>query len=68
MWGRKMVVAGEKGLSVMQDEGEVLVFEGAKIKQEVVIFMDTKLLPLVGIDLMKEGSSGMMGDIREDRK
>ena len=68
MWGRKMVVAGEKGLSVMQDEGEVSVFEGAKIKQEVVIFMDTKLLPLVGIDLMKEGSPGMMGDVCQNRK
>ncbi|NBS83584.1 MAG: hypothetical protein EBS59_02635 [Verrucomicrobia bacterium] len=68
MWRRQMVVAGEKGLSVMQDQSEVLVFEGAKIKQEVVIFIDTKLLPLVGIDLMKEGSSRVMGNLLEDGK
>jgi hypothetical protein len=63
-----MVVAGEKGLSVIQDQSEVLVFEAAKIKQEVVVFMDPQLLPLVRIDLMKEGSPRMMGDICEDRK
>jgi len=63
-----MVVAGEKGLSVMQDQREVLVFEGEKIKQEVVIFIDTKLLPLVGIDLMKEGSSRVIGNVLEDGK
>jgi len=52
----------------MQDQSEVLVFEGAKIKQEVVIFIDTKLLPLVGIDPMKKGSSRVMGNLLEDGK
>jgi hypothetical protein len=63
-----MVISGQKGLAMVKDQGEVLVFEGAKIKQEVVIFIDTKLLPLVGIDPMKKGSSRVMGNLLEDGK
>jgi hypothetical protein len=46
-WFREVVIAGEGGLAVMEDEGKVLVFEGAKFDEEMVVFEETELFPLV---------------------
>jgi len=58
-----MVVAGEKVLPVVQDQGEVLLFKRAKIEQEIVFLLNSKFSPLVGIDLMKKSSPGVKRDL-----
>jgi hypothetical protein len=37
-WLREVVIAGEGCLAVVEDEGQVLVFEGAKFNEEMVVF------------------------------
>jgi hypothetical protein len=37
-WFREVVIARESGLAVVEDEGKVLVFEGAKFDEEMVVF------------------------------
>jgi len=63
-----MVVAGEKGLPLVQDQGEVLVFEGAKLEKEIVALFDAEFPPLLGVDTMKKCSSGLMGYILQNGK
>ncbi len=62
-WFREVVIAGEGGLAVVEDEGKVLVFEGAKFDEEMVVFEEAELFPLIGVDTMKEGSSWLMGNL-----
>jgi len=61
-WLREVVITGEGGLAVMEDEGQVLVFEGAKFDEEMVVFEEAELFPLIGVDTMKEGSTWLMGN------
>lgn len=65
-WFREVVVAGEGGLPVVEDEGKVMVFEGAKFDEEVVVFEEAELLPLIGVDTMKEGSPWLMGNLLKE--
>ena len=46
-WFREVVIAGEGGLAVMEDEGQVLVFEGAKLDKEMVVFEEAEFFPLI---------------------
>jgi hypothetical protein len=62
-WLREVVIAGEGGLAVVENEGKVLVFEGAKFDEEMVVFEEAELFPLVGVDTMKEGSPWLMGNL-----
>ena len=62
-WLREVVIAGEGGLAVVEDEGQVLVFEGAKFDEEMVVFEEAELFPLIGVDTMKEGSPWLMGNL-----
>jgi hypothetical protein len=62
-WLREVVIAGEGGLAVVEDEGKVLVFEGAKFDEEMVVFEEAELFPLIGVDTMKEGSTWLMGNL-----
>lgn len=65
-WLREVVIAGEGGLAVMEDEGKVLVFEGAKFDEEMVVFEEAELFPLIGVDTMKEGSPWLMGNLLKE--
>ncbi len=62
-WLREVVIAGEGGLAVVEDEGKVLVFEGAKFDEEMIVFEETEFFPLIGVDTMKEGSPCLMGNL-----
>lgn len=62
-WLREVVIAGEGGLAVMEDEGKILVFEGAKFDKEMVVFEEAELFPLIGVDTMKEGSPWLVGNL-----
>ena len=62
-WFREVVIAGEGGLAVVEDEGQVLVFEGAKFDEEMVVFEEAELFPLIGVDTMKKGSPCLMGNL-----
>ncbi len=65
-WFREVVIAGEGGLAVMEDEGKILVFEGAKFDKEIVVFEEAELFPLIGVDTMKEGSPWLMGNLLKE--
>ena len=62
-WLREVVIAGEGGLAVVEDEGQILVFEGAKFDEEMVVLEEAELFPLIGVDTMKEGSPWLMGNL-----
>jgi hypothetical protein len=62
-WLREVVITGEGGLAVVEDEGQVLVFEGAKFDKEMVVFEEAEFFPLIGVDTMKEGSPWLMGNL-----
>jgi hypothetical protein len=47
----------------MEDEGKVLVFEGAKFDEEMVVLEEAELFPLIGVDTMKEGSTCLMRNL-----
>ncbi|KRO62200.1 MAG: hypothetical protein ABR82_05085 [Verrucomicrobia subdivision 6 bacterium BACL9 MAG-120507-bin52] len=56
-WGsegglRKVVVAGEDRLAVVENEGEVSFFQRPKLDQESVLLSHPQFFPLVGFDLM----------------
>ena len=65
-WFRDVVIAGEGGLAVMEDEGKVLVFEGAKFDEEMVVFEEAEFFPLIGVDTMKERSPCLMRNLLKD--
>ena len=65
-WLREVVIAGEGGLAVVEDEGKVLVFEGAKFDEEMVVFEEAELFPLIGVDTMKERSPCLMRNLLKE--
>lgn len=55
-----VLVASEEGLTVIKDEGQVFVFEGAKLEKKSVMFKDPELFPLLGFHPMKKCPSRLM--------
>jgi hypothetical protein len=53
---------------VVENQGQVLVFEGAKLEKEIIVFMNSEFLPKVGVNAMQKGSPGVMGDFLQDRE
>jgi len=51
---------------VVKDQREVLVFEGSKLKQKVIAFLDSQLPPLLGVGPIKEGSTRVVGNFLQD--
>ena len=45
-------IPGQNRLTVVMDQRKVEILEGTKLKKELVFFLDTKFLPLVGLNLM----------------
>ena len=65
-WLREVVIAGEGGLAVVEDEGQVLVSEGAKFDKEMVVFEEAEFFPLIGVDTMKERSPCLMRNLLKE--
>ncbi len=43
-----------------------MVFEGAKLDEEMIVFEEAELFPLIGVDTMKEGSTWLMGNFLKE--
>lgn len=65
-WGGEVVVAGEKGLPVVQDQGEVLIFQRAKLEQKIVFPLNSKWIPLVGFNPVKKSSPRVIRNVLKD--
>ena len=65
-WLGEVVIASEGGLAVMEDEGKILVFERSKFNEEMVVFEEAELFPLIGVDTMKEGSPWLMRNLLKE--
>jgi hypothetical protein len=51
----------------MKDQGKVEILEGPELKQETVLFLDAKLLPLIGIILVHKTSARVIGNFLKKR-
>ena len=51
----------------MKDQGKVEILEGPELKQEPVLFLDAKLLPLIGIILVHKTSARVIGNFLKKR-
>jgi hypothetical protein len=49
------------------DQRKVEILEGAKLKKKLVFFLDTKFLPLVGLNLVDKTSAWVIRDFLEKR-
>lgn len=58
----EVAIAGECGLPVVEDEGKVLVFKGAKFDEEMVVFYEAKLFPLIRIYTVQKGPAWLVGN------
>jgi len=56
-------VAGENGLAMVQDQGDIPVFQGTKLQKQPVMLFESQLLPLVRIHLMEKRPSRVVRDL-----
>jgi len=42
-----VAIPGENGLTVMQDQGDIPVFQRTEFQKEAIVFSEAQLLPLV---------------------
>ena len=66
MMPRLMAVAGEDGLPVVEDEGEVTLLQRAKLEEKAVVLFEAELLPLIRVHPVEKRSSGVMGNLLQD--
>jgi len=59
-------VAGEDGLAVVQDQGDIPVFQGTELQKQPVMLFESQLLPLVRIHLMEKRPAWMMRNFLQD--
>jgi len=62
-----MPIPGQNRLSVVMDQRKVQILERTELKQEPVIFVDTKLLPLIGINVVDKTAAGVKWDFLQER-
>ena len=60
-------ISGQNRLTVVMDKRKVEILEGAKLKKEFVFFVDTKLLPLIGINVVDKAAAGVKWDFLQKR-
>jgi hypothetical protein len=63
-----MPVAGENGLAVVQNQGDIAVFQGAEFEKQPIMLFKAQLLPLIRIHLMEKRPARMMRDLLQDRE
>lgn len=63
-----MLIAGKDGLTVMENEGEIGVFERSKFKKEVIVLQEFKLFPLIRIDTVEESTTRMIRNFLKNRE
>jgi hypothetical protein len=61
-----VTVAGEDGLTVVQDEGDVTLLQRAELEEKAVVLFEAELLPLVRVDPVEKSPAGMMGNLLQD--
>ena len=59
---RLMVVAGENGLAVVENEGDVAFFQRTKLQKKAIVLFKAEFLPLVRIHTMKKSPPRVMGN------
>ena len=59
-------IAGENGLAVMQDQGDIPVFQGTEFQKQPVMLFESQILPLVRIYLMEKRPAWVMRDLFQD--
>ena len=60
-------ISGQNRLTVVMDQRKVEILEGTKLQKEPVFFLDAKLLPLVGLNLVDKTSARVIGDFLQKR-
>lgn len=60
-------IPGQNRLTVVMDQRKVEILEGAKLKKELVFFLDAKFLPLVGLNLMNKTATGVVRNFFQKR-
>ena len=58
-----VAVAGEDGLTVVEDEGEIAFLQRAEFEEKPVVLFKAKLLPLVCVDPVEKSPAGVMGNL-----
>ena len=61
-----VAVAGEDGLTVVQDEGDITLLQRAELKEKAIVLFKAKLLPLVCVDSVEKSPAGVMGNLLKD--
>ena len=63
-----MPVAGEDGLAMVQDQGDIPVFQGSEFEKKPIMLFEAQLLPLVRIHLMEKRPAWVVRDLLQDGK
>ena len=61
-------VAGEDGLAVVQNQGDIAVFQGSEFEKKPIMLFEAQLLPLVRIHLMEKRPAWVMRDLFQHRE
>ena len=64
----EVTVAGEDGLAVVEDEGEIAFLQRAEFEKKPVMLFEAELLPLVRVHPVEKGPAGMVGDLLQNRE
>jgi len=64
----KVPVAGEDGLAVVKDQGDIPVFQGPEFEKKPIMLFKAQLLPLVRIHLMEKRPAWVVRDLLQDGK
>jgi len=56
-------ILGQNRLSVVMNQCKIEILEGTELKKELVLFLDTKLLPLIGFNLVHKTTAGVKRDL-----
>ena len=62
----EVAVAGEDGLAVVEDEGEIALLQRAELKEKPVVLFKAKFLPLVRIHPMEKSPAGVVGNLLQN--
>ena len=64
---RMLPISCQNRLPVVMDQRKVEILEGVKLKKKLVFFLDTKFLPLVGLNLVDKTAARVIRDFLEKR-
>jgi len=61
-------IPGQNRLTLVMEQRKVEIFEGTKLKKELVFSLDAKFLPLVGLNLMNKTATGVVRNFFQKRE